>query len=316
MGWIMKAEKVAETRMAHEPDFAEVRRAVQVFCEPDAHLFLQTFPSKKWAVKLASDADGICDVVRTWNDCRSFFFAVNPCKPLTEPAKDGDILRRRWFFIDIDRNKTLQPEDPATDQEHADVLELAQEIVAYLDEAGFPAPIQVDSGNGYHLYYRIDLPNDAESKAIVREALHVLDNTFSDHRGDVGAECHDARRLARMPGTWSRRGKKSTTRPYRMAKFVDVPETIGMVSKELLERLAGREPAAAEPTAEPEKKKIRCRSRRQAARHARRSTASVRYRRSKDASLAPGLGNATTSCSSRLRRSSSLSPAGCWRSSK
>jgi len=258
--WTMKAETVADKRLAHEPDYSEVRRALQLFADPGAHLFLQSFPSKKWKVCAAADHDAVCDAVKTWNDGRSFFFGINPCGPLTEPLKDTDILCRHWLFIDIDRNKTLQPDDPATDQEHEDAKELAHEILTYLGQIGFPAPIQVDSGNGFHLYYRVDLPNDQASKAIVRDALTLLDNTFSDARGDVGAECHDARRLSRLPGTWSRRGKDSKTRPYRLARFLHVPETISLVPTELLAKLVNREtPIAGTGTVtpiipEPEKK--------------------------------------------------------------
>lgn len=237
----LKAETVTTQRASDLPDLDMVRQAIALFADPAHDVFITSFPSKKHACFSPSALDHICSFVSDTTNGRSMYFGINPVGPIEGHAKDSDVVRRRWLFIDIDRNKTLQPNDPSTDQEHEDAKELASEIATYLGEAGFPTPIMCDSGNGWHLYYRIDLPNDNASKTLVREVLAILDTTFSDIRGDVGAECYDARRLSRIPGTWSRRGEKSKMRPYRMCRLINVPTSIEVVPVELLRKLAGND---------------------------------------------------------------------------
>ena len=63
---------------------------------------------------------------------------------------DADIIRRRWFVVDID------PKRPSgissTDPEHEAALDVAGKVAGFLTEiCGFPAPIRADSGNGAHL---------------------------------------------------------------------------------------------------------------------------------------------------------------------
>ena len=237
----LKAETVTTQRASDLPDLNMVRQAIALFADPAHDVFITSLPSKKHACFSPSALDHICSFISDATNGRSMYFGINPIGPVEGHAKDSDVVRRRWLFIDVDRNKTLQPNDPSTDQEHEDAKELASEIAVYLGEAGFPTPIMCDSGNGWHLYYRIDLPNDNASKSLIREVLAILDTTFSDIRGDVGAECYDARRLSRIPGTWSRRGEKSKARPYRMCKLVSVPTSIEVVPVELLRKLAGND---------------------------------------------------------------------------
>ena len=73
-------------------------------------------------------------------------------------TSDGDITRRRWLPLDFD------PTRPAgissTEDEHCTAEDVARQCAAWLYSLGWPAPILADSGNGAHLLYRIDLPND------------------------------------------------------------------------------------------------------------------------------------------------------------
>ncbi|MCG7845031.1 MAG: hypothetical protein MIO90_06335, partial [Methanomassiliicoccales archaeon] len=79
---------------------------------------------------------------------------------------DTDILRRRWFPVDVD------PARPSgvssTDEEHQAAIDTAARVADYLAELGWPDPIVADSGNGAHLLYRIDLPNDDRSRDLVK----------------------------------------------------------------------------------------------------------------------------------------------------
>ena len=73
-------------------------------------------------------------------------------------TSDADILGRVWLPIDFD---PVRPSGiSSTDAEHTAALERAQACRAWLASLGWPQPVYADSGNGAHLLYRIDLPND------------------------------------------------------------------------------------------------------------------------------------------------------------
>lgn len=222
-------------------DTGQLRRALEVFLDPNHHVFIQSLPSANWRGFMGSEHNAIEEWVCSVSaEARGMYFGINPTVPLHKPSLVGDVVYRRWIYIDVDRNKTLQPNDPATEKEHDDAKQLAWEIKSYLSDVGFPLPVEVDSGNGCHLYYRINFPNDVEHRKLVHDFLKILDNTFSDERGNVDHDCFDARRISRLPGTWSRRGVASHERHYRQCKFIYQPK-IEEVPVELLRKIVGKE---------------------------------------------------------------------------
>ena len=100
---------------------------------------------------------------------------------------DSDIVRRRWLPIDID---PVRPSGiSSTKAEHAAAHARAQGIQEWLSDLGWPTPLYADSGNGAHLLYRIDLPNDSASDC-ARAAL------------SAGA-CRQAQRRHRSRSMWA-----------------------------------------------------------------------------------------------------------------
>lgn len=79
---------------------------------------------------------------------------------------DGDIIHRLWLPIDIDlvRPAGLYSSDP----EHAAARDKAEKIREFLSERGWPDPVIADSGNGAHLLYAIDLPNNQEKTTLIK----------------------------------------------------------------------------------------------------------------------------------------------------
>ena len=158
---------------------------------------------------------------------------------------DADILRRRWFPVDID---PVRPSGvSSTDAEHEAALAAAERIAIWLAEQGFPAPIRADSGNGAHLLYRIDLPNDDSSTALVRGALVTLDALFSNETVTVDTANHNAARIWKLYGTCSRKGDSTPERPHRRAKLLAVPDELRIVPRESLQHLAGLLPREEPP---------------------------------------------------------------------
>jgi KaiC/GvpD/RAD55 family RecA-like ATPase len=156
--------------------------------------------------------------------------------PLTA---DHDMVRRRWLFVDFD------PVRPAgigsTDDEHAAARARAELVRDDLRSAGWPDPVLADSGNGWHLLYRIDLP--AADGRIVERVLLALAARFSDDAVKVDTTVHNAARIWKLYGTTACKGDATADRPHRVSRLVDVPEPIVPVAEPLLLNLAVPTPA-------------------------------------------------------------------------
>jgi len=162
---------------------------------------------------------------------------------------DSDIVRRRWFPVDID---PVRPSGvSSTDAEHQAAHDRARQIADALAERGWPAPVLADSGNGAHLLYRIDLPNDEESRDLVKRALEALDVMFSDGICTVDTANHNAARIWKLYGTTSRKGDHTADRPHRKGKILWIPDQVNVVGQDRLESLAASLPAP--PVAKSEK---------------------------------------------------------------
>ncbi|MFA5416127.1 MAG: hypothetical protein WC295_11575, partial [Methanoregula sp.] len=153
---------------------------------------------------------------------------------------DSDISRRRWFPVDVD---PCRPSGvSSTEKEHECAIATARRVAAFLAEKGFPAPILADSGNGAHLLYRIDQPNDDTSRLIVKRCLEVLDTLFSDDQATVDTANFNAARIWKLYGTMSRKGDTTKDRPHRRSAIIDAPPEPAIVGRDQLELLAGMLP--------------------------------------------------------------------------
>ncbi|MDD1728212.1 MAG: hypothetical protein LUQ50_03970 [Methanospirillum sp.] len=160
---------------------------------------------------------------------------------------DSDIISRRWLPIDID---PVRPSGvSSSEQEHADALSRADSIAEFLTGIGWPRPIIADSGNGAHLLYAIDLPNDDPSRILVKSVLDSLDLRFSDSRCKVDISNSNASRIWKVYGTISRKGDNLPDRPHRRSRILSVPEDQGspdcVVSGEQLQSLVSMLPVTA-----------------------------------------------------------------------
>ena len=113
-----------------------------------------------------------------------------PGEPGPDPAREEgrDHGRRRYRPPPLAaRSTSTRPGragSRAPRDEHRAACRTAQAVRDVLAGQGWPAPIVADSGNGAHLLYRVDLPNDAASTALVKAVLGALDARFSDGRGE------------------------------------------------------------------------------------------------------------------------------------
>jgi hypothetical protein len=147
-------------------------------------------------------------------------------------TSDADILHRHWLPIDID---PLRPSGvSSTDEEHTLALVKAEEVAQWIVGLGFPEPIKADSGNGAHLLYRIELPNDEAATALIKSCLATLDALFSDERVSVDTANFNAARIWKLYGTVSRKGDNTPERPHRRSRIISTPDLLQVVTVEQL----------------------------------------------------------------------------------
>ena len=149
--------------------------------------------------------------------------------------KNENIIWRRMLLVDIDPVRA--PNCSASDDEKSNAHLLALLVLRNLKKAGWPKPVVVDSGNGYHLLYKIDLP--ADDGGLVCNCLKALAGKYNIEKAKIDTSVHDAARIAKLPGTMACKGLSSPERPHRRSRFFKLPDEFKVVSQELLTKLAG-----------------------------------------------------------------------------
>src|SRR5262249_13991177 len=169
------------------------------------------------------------------------YFLPNPVRPdlagtRTFPT-DPDVDRRTWLLIDCDPDRPAGVSASAA--ERAAAWAVLDRCRGTLEVAGFRGAVVGDSGNGWHLCYPIDLPNDDGAKQLVKKLLAGLQGRCGDRvsgddkaavkarqflsaaKAHVGAECHDVRRIWAGYGRWKRKGTATPERPHRLTRLIE-----------------------------------------------------------------------------------------------
>lgn len=163
------------------------------------------------------------------------YWNLNPLKPEShsrmcnrvdfvktgEAASDADVLRRHLFLVDCDPIRIRGVS--STDSERAAALAKAVDIRNHLKQRGWPDPYLCDSGNGWHLLYKVDQPNDDKATKLFKQCLRALDAKFSDTAVSIDTSVFNAARICKLYGTMARKGDSTPDRPHRLARVVKGP---------------------------------------------------------------------------------------------
>jgi uncharacterized protein (DUF927 family) len=236
-------------------DPAEIQRGLRLLCQPGAVYELRALQTRRGAIasgyyteltKFAQDAATCTDRLHAVGT----YFTINPTKAellsrasnhLREYVKkdttaDTDVVRRCWLPLDFD---SVRPSGiSATDEEHAAALAKAHEARDFLHQHGWPPPIVIDSGNGSYLLYPVDLANDDLSRELFKRVLEALNMLLSDGQVCIDRTMFNAARIIRVPGTLNRKGDNLADRPHRLARILETPEQLQIVSREQLREIA------------------------------------------------------------------------------
>ena len=206
-----------------------------------------------------TDVNTLLNEIRKYDNCNIYFTlnAINPAcydreqhdRIVTKPkstTSDNDIVGRDWILIDID---TKKPSDTnSTDEEKEMAKEVVNNVFKFLRDEGFEKPVVCDSGNGFHLLYKIAMKNSNENTTICKEFLQVLDILFSNPNVEIDCTTHNASRVCKLYGTFSRKGSNTKKRPQRESKILRIPDEIKITPNEYFAKVAAMLPKPEQPS--------------------------------------------------------------------
>ncbi|MFC1935651.1 hypothetical protein ACFLX9_02685 [Chloroflexota bacterium] len=242
----------------------EIHKTLRLFVSDGSVFELRILATQHGTISgYFDDIQAAAEATAPWNGkTPAIYFTPNPVVPaliarsanrlqthVRTTTSDVDILRREWFLNDFD------PVRPAgissTNREHAAALERAKLVRMWLTENGWPEPVLADSGNGGHLCYPVDLPNDMAATELLKRCLHAIDLVFSDNAVVIDTTTFNAARIWKLYGTKACKGDSTGARPHRVAHVLEIPDQLVPVGRDLLETLSNMAPEPQQRQARP-----------------------------------------------------------------
>lgn len=179
---------------------------------------------------------------------RTFYQTLNPVKQACysrtqheqlmpspkETSSDNDIIGYKWILVDAD---PVRPSGvSATNAEKTAARAVATNVKAKLSTLGFCEPIVADSGNGYHLLYRIQA--NRQDKDAIASFLQVLDMWFSTEEAKIDTAVYNMARITKLYGTMTHKGASTPERPHRESRILVIPKVINKTPMDLVRHIA------------------------------------------------------------------------------
>lgn len=101
---------------------------------------------------------------------------------------------------------------------------------------GFSEPVVADSGNGYHLLFKIHA--SVEERQVLADFLAVLDMWFSTDAVKIDTTVFNPARITKLYGTMARKGASTQERPHRRSYIIRAPQEIRETSMTLVRNIA------------------------------------------------------------------------------
>lgn len=151
-------------------------------------------------------------------------------------TNDNDIVKRCFVFVDFD--PVRKSGTNASNEEFEYAHKRAQDVFRFLRDKGFSEPIISKSGNGLHLTYKVDLPNDDKTTETIKRFYEYLASIYSDDKVDIDTKVFNLARLCKLYGTMAKKGANLQDRPWRMSEIIYVPKELDITPIEKFKGLA------------------------------------------------------------------------------
>ena len=239
---------------------SEVRTTLAVMPEPGGVFEIRALEAKLSGSYRSGIISGYFDHVeaclselKTLTAARGIYITLNPVNKAllarranrfgyaerNSTTADHHILRRWRLLIDIDYDRPTGI--GATDAEKEAAYKKTLEIRDYLRGRGWPEPIIADSGNGYHLVYRVDLPCDDDG--LIEKVLALLAARFDGGGVKIDRTVFNPARIVRLYGTLAAKGDNTLERPHRLSKILRLPLQRAITAEQLQELVDELKPA-------------------------------------------------------------------------
>lgn len=163
----------------------------------------------------------------------------------TQTTSDTEITDYQWLFVDLDPVRPTGISSTAEELQYA--KNLAVTVHDYLAGLGFKEPVRALSGNGYHLLYRINVPNTAENKNLIDRCLKALSMIFDTDKVKIDTTNFNPSRICKLHGTLAQKGANTQERPHRMSRILFAEKEIGITGTDQLRTLAEELPEEPKP---------------------------------------------------------------------
>ncbi len=217
-----------------ETQMNEMTEALTLLHEPEEIIEIRSIsPRPVISGYFRADSPNVARELARYPD-RTFYQTMNPIykecyaraqhEKLTpnpaETTSDRDIMGYRWILVDAD---PVRPAGVSASREEKEAAHLvAVRVMRRLVAMGFQEPIAADSGNGYHLLFRIH--TGPEDRQLIADFLSVLDLWFSTEQVKIDTAVFNAARITKLYGTVARKGADTEERPHRRSRILRVPE--------------------------------------------------------------------------------------------
>lgn len=151
-----------------------------------------------------------------------------------ETTTDNDILGFQWILVDADPVRPSGVSSSKAEKEAA--CKVAGTVKKKLMSMGFSEPIAADSGNGYHLLFKIHAAT--KDRQVIADFLAVLDMWFSTDEVKIDTAVYNPARITKLYGTVAHKGASTPERPHRQSRIIHVPETIQKTPIDLIRNVA------------------------------------------------------------------------------
>ena len=192
-----------------------------------------------------------CGIYYTIGNLDEALYGRSQCEFMEAGAKttkDDEVVSRDFVFIDFDcEHNGISGINSTDDEKHLARLK-ACEVYKFLLDNGFNnSIIPVDSGNGYHLFIPCRIKGTKENDEMIKRFTQALSMIFSDENIKIDESIYTRARLAKLPGTYSRKGTaRNPQRPQRMCRILKTPDEIIPNEKEYFEKIAALYPVETE----------------------------------------------------------------------
>lgn len=226
-------------------DVQEIKKTLEVFKTDnglhEVRVINMLNQHENYSAIFDNDEDLIREVGRFDREPYNLYFIFNELKDATrgliqlnrfikgaKTIKDQNIKYLRWLMIDLDAIREGGVKDISSTNEEFQKTHLkAIDVYKYLKEIGFTDPVVCQSGNGYHIMYRLNNVEATEENAkYIKDFFYYMSMRFTDEYVDFDTQNSNAARLTKMYSTTARKGGNTTDRPHRISKVIKVPDNI------------------------------------------------------------------------------------------